>query len=105
MIGVTLRITQTGSIEMKKIMSFVILATASALVVCAAQTPATSSAPPSASSAPQPDKFKTPFGFTRTEVNGEERFCRNEPVIGGGLAERTKVCYTRARLEAKLAGK
>jgi hypothetical protein len=91
---------KAGSKQMKRIMSLIILAGAAALVVCAAQTPATSSAPVSASSAPAADKFKIPYGFTRSDVNGEERYCRNEPVPGGSLAQRAKHCYTRAQLEA-----
>lgn len=87
---------------MKRVMSFIILASASALIVCAAQTPTKSSAAGNASSAPQTDKFKVPFGYTRSDVNGEERYCHNEPVPGGSLAQHTKVCFTRAELEAKL---
>jgi hypothetical protein len=90
---------------MKKIIGFVILTGASALAVCAAQTPATSSAPAHASSAPQTNDFKPPFGYTREEKGGTVRYCHNEPVMGGGLAQRNKVCHTQAELEAMESGK
>ncbi len=90
---------------MKKILSFVILSGASALIVCAAQTPATSSAPAHASSAPQANDFKPPFGYTREDKGGTVRYCHNERLPGDSLAQRTKVCHTQAELEAMESGK
>lgn len=107
---------------MKTITGFVFLMGAMACAVCAAQTPATSSAPVSAA-APEsdsvpprtlpshPDAQSTPSppaaapkghggayaGYQRVVSNGQERYCRND-VATGSHTERKAVCLTEAQV-------
>jgi hypothetical protein len=107
---------------MKTITGFVFLMGATAFAVCAAQTPAPSSAPvaavvPAAESVPprtlpshpdvqsaaaQPAAPPTGHGgayagYQRVVSNGQERYCRND-VATGSHTERKAVCLTESQV-------
>jgi hypothetical protein len=108
---------------MKTIAAFIVLMSATACAVCAAQSPATSSAP-TASATPENDtvpprtlpshppeaestaakpaaQSKTYggayTGYQRVVSNGQERYCRND-VATGSHTERKAVCLTEAQV-------
>ena len=108
---------------MKTVAAFVVLISATACAVCAAQSPATSSAPV-ASAAPENDsvpprtlpshppeaqsaasKPAAPSksyggaysGYKRVVSNGQELYCRND-VATGSHTERKAVCLTEAQV-------
>lgn len=90
---------------MRRVTGFLILTGVSTLAACASQVPATSpgggagkSATASASTATS--THKTPYGYQREVINGEERFCRDDPDTGSRL-ERTQVCLTWEELQAE----
>lgn len=108
---------------MKTAHSFV-LACASALVACASQPPTTptgagtsaltsnqpataqpataqpATAQTTASATPQ--KVDVPYGYRRTTVDGQERFCKVEFYTGSRVDKR-ELCYTQAQLAAQQA--
>ena len=109
----------TGRNGMRGVTGFLILVGASALVastLASADTPASqtsasaSSAASQSSSASQssasatasasaPKKTPIPSGYRRVVTNGEEKFCRTDPVPGS-RAERVEVCRTAEQLKA-----
>jgi hypothetical protein len=104
---------------MKRITSLVVLMGATALTACASQGPATSpgtgtghasvaATAPAAGAAPAAatkitDSTKIPSGYRRVVMNGQERFCRREPVTGS-RAQVPEVCLTKAQLDAESDG-
>lgn len=93
---------------MKQLTSFVILMGAATLAACASQAPATStgtgagpeSIPATASAVPGKDQIVTREGYRRVVINGQERFCQIEPVLGSHV-EKVDVCLTAAQLQAR----
>jgi len=60
---------------------------------------------PQSSSSSSTDKkdFKIPKGYKRVVRNGEERFCRNDPVPNSRV-QKQEVCLTQTELEAEQRG-
>jgi hypothetical protein len=111
---------------MKTLPGFIFLMGAGACAVCAAQTPATSSAPAASTEAPAtstasdhesvpprtiPSHPETPpaaaknldgayAGYRRVVVNGQELYCRNDQSTGSHT-QRTPVCGTAAQVKAE----
>lgn len=98
---------------MKPIMSLIALAGAAALVACASQAPAPStassgrgtalvaggaSAPATASATPQDIGFKIPAGLTHKVINGEDVYCETWFPTGTRV-QKQESCLTKAQLE------
>ncbi len=111
---------------MKTFTGFIFLAAVAACTLCAAQTPATSSAPAAAAESSatatdvpprtlssHPDTPGAPqsappqnrpggdyVGYQRIVVNGRELYCRNDKATGSHT-ERNAVCMTEAQVKAE----
>jgi hypothetical protein len=87
---------------------FVILAGAAMIVGCATEAPAPAPAtlpalPVTASAATPTEKIRIPSGYTKVTANGEDRYCRDD-VDTGSRVQHTRVCLTKAQLEASQNG-
>jgi hypothetical protein len=95
--------------------SLVVFAIASTLVACAATEPAVkndsatasvgTSAPAAAAAAaatPRDKGKKAGSGYRQLTRNGQEVFCRREPVTGS-RTETVETCLTKAQLDASIA--
>lgn len=90
---------------MKSVTGLASLIGCCALVGCASQAPtAPAAAAASVSSAGQvtavasTDQKPIPYGYTRAEINGVEKFCRIDTYTGS-RTEKQRVCLTRKQLD------
>ena len=94
---------------MKSVTGLVLLMGCGALAGCASQAPtAPAAAAPgasanstdqgTASATASTDQKPIPYGYTRTVVNGIEKFCRVDTYTGS-RTEKSKVCLTRLQLD------
>ncbi len=74
---------------MKRVTTLIVLAGAAALVACASQAPA-----PSTASA---NGFTPPSGYTAKVVNGQQVYCREDAILGSRVATH-EVCLTQQQL-------
>jgi hypothetical protein len=79
----------------------------SALAACTSSAPQSASAPPERASAPaaatapvESDALKRDARYRRVTKNGEEYFCRREPVTGT-LTKKVETCLTEAQMEGR----
>lgn len=92
---------------MKSVTGLVLLMGCGALTGCASQAPTAPAAPSAnvdsaaqgtAATAASTDQKPIPYGYTRTVVNGVEKFCRVDTYTGS-RTEKSKVCLTRLQLD------
>jgi hypothetical protein len=97
----------TGGVNVRHIISFLVLAAAAALVACATPAPAptpapvaTHAVPANPSAAASPGTFHAPFGYEKVMVSdGTVIYCRND-LDTDSRVKRTRVCLTEAQLTA-----
>jgi hypothetical protein len=97
---------------MNRVTNLVFLMGCCALAGCASQAPATSAGSAASASAlsanansatpgtaAATDEKPIPYGYTRTVVNGVEKFCRVDTYTGS-RTQKSQICLTRVQLDA-----